>query len=286
MRNIKSYIIGLTMILSACTTLQVEPNRQVKTQFDFYCKSKACDAARDVLVDRKLVENEKKDLKEYKWTYTGEEIIKNLNATYKKANLNADCMKTAQKLIDDRYKGCIANINQPEAGHEEIEGGIGDDNYCDFEMRGIEGKSYCSFRALSERQCAIEMFNQVRQFVQICESTFWNEHKNTAMFMKEMADDGILETGLIRASHSFNSRKPEHGGTDETKEYIREPEIRLMANHVFFHSAIENEYDGNQYFNLDEVSEEDVANAKRKNAELALGIARLIRIGLTAKHGF
>lgn len=59
MRNIKNIIIGFSIVLSACGTLEETPNRLVQTQFDFYCRSEACDVARNYLYDHKLVANEK-----------------------------------------------------------------------------------------------------------------------------------------------------------------------------------------------------------------------------------
>ena len=273
MRNIKNIIIGFSIVLSACGTLEETPNRLVQTQFDFYCRSESCDVARNYLYDHKLVANEEKDMDEYQYTYSGKKIIKALNAEYKEEPLNTECMKVAQKIIDDRYKGCLTNK------FDKIPHDVGDKHYTREDptlkgwywgtIHGIEDSrthlhSKISLEEHGNRQCAIEMFNQVRQFATICESNFWEEHPDTASFLKEMADDGILQSGIVRSSMSFysldpknNEFKPQYG---DEEELPKEAEISLAANPVYYHGYIEEEYDGDlpmeiTFFKVNEYNE-------------------------------
>lgn len=288
MRNIKNIIIGFSVVLSACGTLEETPNRMVQTQFDFYCRSEACDNARNYLYDYKLVANEEKDMDEYQYTYSGKKIIEALNAEYEEKPLNTECMKVAQKLIDDRYKGCMANTFDLPA-HD-----AGDKHYTreDTKLKGwywgtIHGvedsriglHSKISPEEQGNRQCAIEMFNQVRQFATICESNFWEEHPDTASFLKEMADDGILQSGIVRSSMSFytldpknNEFKPQYG---DEEELPKEAEISLAANPVYYHSYIEYEYDGDLPM---ETSFVDVKNHERAKAKFISGLADFAKL--------
>ena len=273
MKNIRNIIIGFSVILSGCTSLQETPNRMVQTQFDFYCRSETCDIARNYLYDHKLVANEKKDMDTYKYTYSGKKIIEALNAEYKEKSLNTECMKVAQKLIDDRYKGCLTNkfdLPAHDAGEKrKYTTGWNYGVKINGAGRTISGlSSQIRPDEYGKRQCAIEMSNQVRQFVTICESTFWEEHPDTASFLKEMADDGILQTGIVRSSMSFDTFDPTNNkfipqyGDEE--ELPKEAEIRLSANPVYYHRQIEKEYDGDLPMETSffEVESHKIANEK------------------------
>lgn len=288
MKNIKNIIIGFSVVLSACVSFEESPNRMVQTQFDFYCRSEACDNARNYLYDHKLVANEKKDMDDYQYTYSGKKIIKALNAEYKEKPLNTECMKVAQKLIDDRYKGCMANTFDLRA-HD-----AGDKHYTREDtslkgwywgtIHGVEKRrtgltSQKSFEEHGNRQCAIEMFNQVRQFATICESNFWEEHPDTASFLKEMADDGILQSGIVRSSMSFytldpknNEFKPQYG---DEEELPKEAEISLAANPVYYHSYIEREYDKGTEKEISFYAINELNEAKREALGELLKIAKI-----------
>lgn len=297
MRNIKNIIIGFSVVLSACGTLEETPNRLVKTQFDFYCRSEACDNARNYLYDHKLVANEEKDMDEYQYTYSGKKIIKALNAEYEEKPLNTECMKVAQKLIDDRYKGCMANT------FDKMPHDVGDKHYTREDttlkgwywgtIHGVEKRRTSLHSKISpeehgNRQCAIEMFNQVRQFATICESNFWEEHPDTASFLKEMADDGILQSGIVRSSMSFysldpknNEFKPQYG---DEEELPKEAEISLAANPVYYHRYIEREYDKGLPMEIPFYIVKEYNEAKAQFVSELFAVAQLY-IGLLDPYG-
>lgn len=286
MKNIKNIIIGFSVILSGCTSLQETPNRLVQTQFDFYCRSETCDVARNHLYDHKLLANEKKDIDTYKYTYSGKKIIEALNAEYKEKSLNTECMKVAQKLIDDRYKGCLTNkfdLPAHDAGDRHYQYESSPKGWYWGKIHGVSKDrtgltSQIHHDEFGERQCAIEMSNQVRQFATICESTFWEEHPDTASFLKEMADDGILQTGIVRSSMSFDTFDPKNNNFvpqfGDEEELPKEAEIRLAANPVYYHTYIEDEYDDGLPM---ETTPFDVAHREKMNARLISDILKFAK---------
>ena len=114
-------------------------------------------------------------------------------------------MKSYKELIEDNYIGCKTNVQLPELSGEEK----GSDSFGTSYM--ILNDNMISLpikKRPNSRQCGIDMYYNFRKIVAYCKTDHWENNPDTQAYYKEMAEDGILQTGLIRPSFSFKQEDP------------------------------------------------------------------------------
>lgn len=228
----KKLIYTFILVLCGCNGLypkEYEPYMKDHTgdfEYDRLCTSTACIEARKELIDYKLAQHET----ETPNTIAVDELT---NGNFNTKSLNQDCFKTLSKLIDDNYIGCNVNIELPELSGEEK-----DYNTMSHGVYGltINGKRVIvkNKKRPTIRQCGIEMFYNHSRIVSYCKTDQWEKNEDTRTYYKEMANDGILRTGLIRPSFSFNQENP----TDKpkkcrTKSGACEIELRIIFDNSY-----------------------------------------------------
>ena len=231
----KQILLIIILFLSGCTYGHYPKayetyvkNHNGDFEYDKMCTTAACVDARQYLVDYKLAKHETEDV------YGAEETIINelTHNDYDTQYLNQDCYKTLSKLIEDNYIGCKINAQLPEMSGEEKDPKNDYNGYVVYENEnGIKTRVNTRKRPF-DRECGIEVYQGYRRITAYCKTDHWEKNPDTQAYYKELAEDGILQTGLVRPSFSFKNEDPfMKTGTHDcfTSSHFCENELSVVA---------------------------------------------------------